>query len=662
MILDRHGNQIDKILTNNQGLSAVIGNRFETWSVGTGSSYSSHYTIHKGIDLLADSVAQLPVDIYRGDELMPKDFVFPGGFDLHNPHPRMSLNELIYTACIYFWFRGEFMLLIDQEGFMTLEPINPKDMVLQKDGSWKWNNKKIIQEEDLIYAKLLNPDGERGLSPVDVVKAEIDSDISAGRYATKFFDNYAQLGGTIEDAEGKITTKEMEKIVGQFNNAHSGQTNSHKVLGLPKGIKYQAVDTTMREMDFLSSRKDIRDKILAVLGIHKALFGVTDQVNRSVAEEASRQLWTLTLRPKVIRIQEKFNQQFIKKMFPGYRIQFDFSVVDALKQNAESVLAQAKGYRDLGYTLNEINEHFNLGMEEVTDTVGETRFVPFNMVPVDEVLFAPEILEIPTKELDSNSIDKVVALLDNTVDKSVRTYTREYKRIQRKSERTLTGKLRKYFAKQLGIVLGVINSNKGITATINKGTVDTTLLMLIQNTLNKNKNDIIVTLQPVYEEINLVADILAIEALSLEVNAVVDATVVADAVNKISNINNHTYRLIKTQVTKSMELGETTEQLAKRITNVYKFSASRARTIARTESSAMISRTTNARYLKEGVTHKRWVAVNDNVTRQTHSENDGVGVVPYSHIYASGMKFPGDPSGGASEVVSCRCTLVPVVN
>lgn len=655
MLLNKYGQPFEKTAVSSRSLSAVVGGRFEEWQIGEVNSYSSHYTINRGIDMLSEGISQLPLQIYRGDVLMPEDFTFPNGFSFMMPSPNMSLNELLYNTCVYFWFRGEFMVYIDENDFLTLEPVNPKKMKRNQDGTWRWNNKVNIDPSELIYAPLFNPDGDRGLSPVDVVKNEILNDINASNYSKKFFENFAQLGGTLEDTDGKITAPEMEKLVTQFNMAHAGGNKSHKVLGLPKGITYADTKSTMKEMDFLDSRKDIRDRILAVLGIHKALFGVTDQVNRSVAEEASRQLWTQVLRPKAIRIQEKFNQQLFRKYFPGYHCKFDFSVVDALKQNAESVLAQAKGYRDLGYTLNEVNEHFDLGMEEVSDEVGNTRFIPTNLVPADELLIEPEPTTTGDNKAIDSTLDKVLTMIDNTESKSVSSYKRGYNRIQRKSEKAFVGKLSKYFSKQLGIVISILKSNKSVDKDIN------TTMALIQNAINKDKENLTTTLLPVYQVTSLASDELAINTVGATAHAVTNADVVNNMANNIQGISSHTYRLIRTQVQQSLELGETTAQLEKRIIKIYKFNASRSRTIARTESSAVISRTTNERYIKEGVEKKRWLSAGDAIVRITHVENNSSEVVPYDYIYPNGQKFPNDGRGGAGQNINCRCTLLPIV-
>lgn len=641
----------------NDDLAGIVGNNFITLSSNKVSGYDSHYCIYRGIDMLAESIAQLPLQIYRGDTLMNPDFTLQQGFNLNRPHPQVSLNELIYQCCVYFWYRGEFMTYIDLEHPFSLEPVNPRLMVKQKNGTWKWNNKMIIPEEQLIYVPLFNPDGDRGLSPVDVVKAELINDTKAGEYNTKFFENFAQIGGTLTDPKGQATTDQMRDAVRQFNQKHASSGSAYKTAGLTGGITFNETAQTMREMEFLESRREVRDKILAVLGIHKALFGVTDQVNRSVSEEATRQLWLQVLKPKAIRIQEKLNQQLFNRYFPGYKCKFDFNSIDALKEGAEAKLTQAKVYRELGYTMNEINEHFDLGMEDVTEPVGDMRFIPTSFIPVDDLYIETSI---PTKS-SSDTLDKVVDIVlkeekSTNKSKATRTYIRRYNKLQRTVEKKVSGKIGKYFAKQLGKVISIIKTNP---------TTDTnTLLSTIHNLINEEKTVLSDTMRPVYRDGSQEAVGFALTAIKADKVVTRDDyvdEVVEAMVNKISNINNYTYKLIRSQVKESTLEGESLNQLSKRITSIYKFNSSRVRTIARTESGMLISRTTDKVYKENNVKNKRWGGNLDEATRDTHATNQGMGEVDYNYVYPNTQVFPLDGNGGAANNVSCRCCLIPVV-
>ena len=440
-------------------LGYVSGSNYYEYAVqNTSKAYKDNYTIYRSINMLADMIAQLPMRLYKGKQELPIDFVFPNGFSMAKPNPSMSLNELLYKSAIYYFFHGEFINHIVGDGILRLEVVNPKNIHRNPDGSWRLNKNNsmniVVQKDQLIYNPLFDPTithyntvMDRGLSPIDVVRAEVAADSSAGKYITKFFENYGQVGGTLIDKEGGSSKEEMQRTVAEFNNIHQSEHKAYKTIGLAGGMEYRELSQTMREMQFLDSRKDIRDKILAVLGIHKALFGVTDQVNRSVMEEATRQVWVQTLKPKAIRIQEKYNQQFFNIYFPGYYIKFDFSEIKELQDSMENILKQADSFRNLGYTTNEINDHFGLKMEPIKDGMGDTRFVPTNLKPFEVVMSTPVKTTPPAGK---KALDKAVDLLSEMEEES-KPDTKEFR-----------SKMKTYLFKQRKKVLSVINNSDSI--------------------------------------------------------------------------------------------------------------------------------------------------------------------------------------------------------
>lgn len=425
----------------------------------------SHYVLFKGIDLLADNLAQLPLYIYKNNKQLPSDFTFPDGFDIQQPHPNYSINELLYMGVTYLFYRGEFMLHINKElGPIFLDVINPFYMKKIDEYHWEYNNptknKQIILSNDLIYTKLFDPDGDRGISPMEVVRNEILNDTHAINYSSKFFENFTQIGGTLFDKDGKISDESMQRLVDQFNNARAGSHKAFKTLGLPKGIEYKEPTQTMIDMEFLEGRKDIRDRILSLLGIHKSLFGVTDQVNRAVAEEAARQMWIFNLRPKAIKIQEKLNQKLFKTNYPGYKCYFDFSAIEDLNRNMESIMNQAKAFRELGYTTNEINNYFDLGMDIINDPILDGRFIPNNLSLIEEEKEHEELIITPPEKKEED----------------------EVKKKDDKEEKHLKSFLNKIFAKELNIIIKrIIKENAS-----NKQDI----MNIVKDTISKHKQTI----------------------------------------------------------------------------------------------------------------------------------------------------------------------------
>jgi len=58
--------------------------------------------------------------------------------------------------------------------------------------------------------------------------------------------------------------------------------------------------------------------------------------------------------------------------------------------------------------------------------------------------------------------------------------------------------------------------------------------------------------------------------------------------------------------------------------------------------------------------YKKWLATNDERTRDSHAEASGQAVLVNEHFTVGGspLNYPGDPFGPADEVMNCRCTVI----
>jgi len=116
------------------------------------------------------------------------------------------------------------------------------------------------------------------------------------------------------------------------------------------------------------------------------------------------------------------------------------------------------------------------------------------------------------------------------------------------------------------------------------------------------------------------------------------------------------FEKLKEIIVNSMEEGEGIPQLANRIEGYFEdVSKDRARTIARTETSRLVSQATQESYRQSAVvTGKEWISSKDDRVRPEHQENDGQIVGP-DEKFQNGERYPGDNS------INCRCALAPAV-
>ena len=120
-------------------------------------------------------------------------------------------------------------------------------------------------------------------------------------------------------------------------------------------------------------------------------------------------------------------------------------------------------------------------------------------------------------------------------------------------------------------------------------------------------------------------------------------------------------RKITAQVSRSIASGLTYAQTAKAVEGYTRIGYNRAVRIARTEGHRIQTTATmdamEAAKDRGADVVKQWDATLDDRTRESHVAVDGE-IRELKKPFSNGLMYPGDPSGGAAEVVNCRCALL----
>ena len=118
---------------------------------------------------------------------------------------------------------------------------------------------------------------------------------------------------------------------------------------------------------------------------------------------------------------------------------------------------------------------------------------------------------------------------------------------------------------------------------------------------------------------------------------------------------------ITAQVSRGISTGMSFQQVAQQLAGYTNIGYNNAVRIARTEGHRIqVQSTMDACYKakdKGADVVKQWDATLDGATRESHQKVDGE-IRELDKPFSNGLMFPGDPSGGAAEVINCRCALL----
>lgn len=118
---------------------------------------------------------------------------------------------------------------------------------------------------------------------------------------------------------------------------------------------------------------------------------------------------------------------------------------------------------------------------------------------------------------------------------------------------------------------------------------------------------------------------------------------------------------ISAEISRGISTGRSWAQTAEQLSRISNIGFNNAVRIARTEGHRIqVQSAMDACYKAKDIgadVVKQWDAALDKRTRPSHARVDGE-IRELDEKFSNGLMFPGDPSGGAGEVVNCRCALL----
>jgi len=240
--------------------------------------------------------------------------------------------------------------------------------------------KVVIPPEDLIMFKYFNPvRAYRGKGAVQASSMAIDIDDFSNEYNRTFFFN-AALPSIFFTTDKRIGKNEIERLMHMWRSKFEGRKNAHKVAFLGKGLTPHEIGGKHRELDFIESKKYIRDEILAAFHVSKANLGIVEDVNRANQEASDARFKAKVIKPRLISLCYYLNEFYLRN-WPKEDLFFNFD--DPVPKDVELNLKVYENGLKYGWlTINEVREKENYPPVEGGNQV----YLPFNLQPVGSVM------------------------------------------------------------------------------------------------------------------------------------------------------------------------------------------------------------------------------------------------------------------------------------
>lgn len=548
-----------------------------------------------------------------------------------------------------------------------------------------------FEYNDIIHFQFANLDDFRyGQGSVLASRTEITTDLFSSAWNKNFFKNSARPDSILE-TEKVLDDAVRKRTLEGWKKMHRGVKNAHKVALLEAGTKFKDVGVKHTDMQFVEGKRQARETILATFKVPPGLIGIMEYANYANMKPQEQIYWKNTMLPKIRKFAStltlRVGQIYYK---PMSLIQALTEQIEALRPDLNMLADIGLKFNKMGIPVNDIIRKLDLPFDEIEGGDEPFTYVesPNQENPTTLSMRKQKFLESENqKEIEAKKKKSLETLIKwKSFDSRMREKEFEFKSI-----------LRGYFRAQRRRVKA--NLVKNIDRLFAGRIADKSVVGKVKDLIGLKKENISISVDLLFneeEEISLMEKIIENPIKESFVDGAnrtgkkIDRTFdfnlqnpkAIDFINsKIMNIsrkcNNSTKETLDKKVVDAIEeaiqngysQSDTIKEISDRIDDVYDFAVEgRSERIARTEVISANNAGSHAAMEQTGVQKKEWLSTKDDKTRDTHLELDGE-VVGITEKFVVGtdsgdthiLDYPGDPDADASEIVNCRCTIIPVV-
>ncbi len=345
--------------------------------------------VRRSVTLLAESMAQLPCEVYKRDgDQRVKAVEHPLYDILHNqPNQKDSSFEYFETGQGFLGLNGNHIALIERNNKAEITELIPihRDKVQLLKGKDGLPYYHLIDENKTLPMRLVHhvkgfsEDGFQGLSPLQTSADTIGLGIAVEEHASKVFSNGTTLSGVIErpkDANAIKTQEGIDKVVNSFVGKHSGIRNMFSVAMLQEGMTYKQMAMSNEQAQLIEARKMSVADISRLYGIPLSMLSESAGESYKSIEQQSLNFVIYGLMPWLKRWESAMRRDLL---LPSERKEYyiEFNVNGLIRGDLKARYEAYAIARQWGWlSVNDIRRLENLPPIKG----GDTYLTPLNMV------------------------------------------------------------------------------------------------------------------------------------------------------------------------------------------------------------------------------------------------------------------------------------------
>jgi len=324
--------------------------------------------LFRGVNLLADAVADMPFALYQGENEYDSSEAWENkvGF-LPNPQDLLWMTE----AAIEILGTAYLLKLRNRVKILSLRYLMPTTITPQikdPDGLVGFKRQLAtrtvnIKAEDLLYFWLRDPFvelGEPKNTPATAALAAAGVLLNLDRFIAAFFKRGA-IKATLLTVEGSPPDSEKDKLKSWWNRVFTGISSAFNTEVISANVEPVTVGEGVKELSNVDLTKDKREDIATALGIPMTILwssSASGLGGGGVVTEDDKKFYTKTIVPRCTWIASVLNEQIFEPM--GLRWAFRPETLDVFQTDENQRSQSFKLYVDAGLKLSVAAEMLGL--------------------------------------------------------------------------------------------------------------------------------------------------------------------------------------------------------------------------------------------------------------------------------------------------------------
>ena len=348
----------------------------------------------RAISLISGDVAKLPLNVYRrmpdnGKEQATKNPAWPLLRRKASPPIKSAQFKRTLTYHALLFGNGFATIQRDQNkqptSLLIIHPHSVTARILPDSVTYSVNTADGsivgIPSRDMLHIRGLSPDGVMGHSIIDMLGEALGVGMAAQRFGARFFGQGANAGGVLM-IPGHFSEEAIENVKRSWGKMNEGLTNSHKVMLLQDGAKFQQLTVPPEAAQFLQTRNyEIRGTVANITGCPPHKLGDDSRTSHSSLEQENQSYLNECLDTWLVEWEGECGDKLLSdsdKIEDRYFVEFNRMAL--LQVDHATRLAGYRIGKESGWlSTNEIRIRENM---PTIGEIGDIYYSPANWTPV----------------------------------------------------------------------------------------------------------------------------------------------------------------------------------------------------------------------------------------------------------------------------------------